>query len=91
MISQFECIPISSKDVKNANVKDPVLSKVYDAVIIGWTDVQDKELILFKDVRHGDVLFFSAFEQKSWKNYMTVIWVSTRYIDQMSADLLLQP
>ena len=51
MMSQFECIPVSSKDVRNATAKDTVLSRVYDAVMRGWTDVQDKELIPFYNRR----------------------------------------
>ena len=51
MMSQFECIPVSSKDVRNATAKDTVLSRVYDAVMRGWTDVQDKELTPFYNRR----------------------------------------
>ena len=50
-MSQFECILVSSKDVRNATAKDTVLSRVYDAVMKGWTDVQDKEMTPFYNRR----------------------------------------
>ena len=43
---QFETLPVTCKEVRQATAKDPILSRVYDMVMHGWHDGDDRAVIL---------------------------------------------
>lgn len=47
MLSQFDSLPVTPRDIRQATAKDPVLARVYDATMSGWGGQGHKYLAPF--------------------------------------------